>query len=79
VQSDAKPALEFLPSRQFPDWLAQMRTSLAFTTYQVGKLYFVGLQSDGRLSFFERTFNLTLSCISGQSVYAGCFCDSVAQ
>lgn len=31
--------------------------SLAFTTYQIGKLFLVGARADGRLSFFERTFN----------------------
>ena len=30
--------------------------SLAFTTYQAGKLFFVGSQNNGRLSIFERTF-----------------------
>ena len=49
--------LEFLPSRQFPEWLAERRVSLAFTTYQAGKLFLIGLQSNGRLSLFERTFN----------------------
>jgi uncharacterized protein (TIGR03032 family) len=33
------------------------RVSLAFTTYQAGKLFLIGLQSNGRLSIFERTFN----------------------
>jgi uncharacterized protein (TIGR03032 family) len=33
------------------------RVSLAFTTYQTGKLFTIGLQPDRRLSVFERTFN----------------------
>lgn len=49
--------LEITGSRQLPEWLAQHRISLAFTTYQTGKLFSIGLQSDGRLSIFERTFN----------------------
>ena len=49
--------LEITSSRQFPSWLAQEKLSLAFSTYQVGKLFFVGLQNNGALSFFERTFN----------------------
>jgi len=44
-------------SRQFPNWLAEQGASLAFTTYQAGKLFFIGLQQNGRLSIFERTFN----------------------
>lgn len=31
--------------------------SIGFSTYQVGKMFLVGLQPDGRLSVFERTFN----------------------
>ena len=42
-------------SRHFPDWLARMNVSVAFTTYQAGKLFFVGLK-DRRLAVFERTF-----------------------
>jgi uncharacterized protein (TIGR03032 family) len=49
--------VELLASRQFASWLAEQRVSLAFTTYQTGKLFLIGLQPDGRLSVFERTFN----------------------
>jgi uncharacterized protein (TIGR03032 family) len=31
--------------------------SIAFTTYQAGKLFLIGLQPDGQLSVFERTFD----------------------
>src|SRR5919202_5702583 len=51
------PKLEISGSRQFNAWLAQQNLSLAFTTYQTGKLFLLGLQPDGRLSVFERTFN----------------------
>ena len=43
-------------SRGFPDWLAASGFSLAFTTYQAGKLFFLGVGADGRLSVFERSF-----------------------
>ena len=43
-------------SRGFPQWLASTGGSLAFTTYQAGKLFMIGLQGDGQLSVFERTF-----------------------
>lgn len=52
-----QPRLEFNASRQFPSWLAEQRVSLAFTTYQAGKLFLIGVQANGRLSIFERTFN----------------------
>lgn len=51
------PWLEVFSSRQFPNWLAEQHVSLAFTTYQTGKLFFIGRQPDGQLSVFERTFN----------------------
>lgn len=51
------PQLEITCSRQFPEWLAERQVSLAFTTYQTGKLFMIGLKPDGRLSIFERTFN----------------------
>lgn len=53
-------ALELMGSRQFNSWLAEQHVSLAFTTYQTGKLFLIGLQPDGRLSTFERTFNRCL-------------------
>jgi hypothetical protein len=34
----------------FTGWLAEARLSLCFTTYQAGKLFFLGLNRDGRLS-----------------------------
>lgn len=65
-----KPAFELITSRQFPDWLAEQRLSLGFTTYQAGKLFLVGLQPSGRLSVFERTFNRCLGLWSnGQTLW----------
>ncbi|MDP7302269.1 MAG: DUF4915 domain-containing protein, partial [Pirellulaceae bacterium] len=55
--SSDPPRLELNASRQFTNWLAEQQCSLAFTTYQTGKLFLIGLQPDGRLSIFERTFN----------------------
>jgi hypothetical protein len=49
------PALALQGSRQFTSWLHEQRVSLAFSTYQSGKLFLIGLQPDGRLSVFERT------------------------
>ena len=56
-QSGARNAgLKLTGSRLFASWLAERRASLAFTTYQAGKLFFIGLGDDGRLSIFERSF-----------------------
>jgi uncharacterized protein (TIGR03032 family) len=53
---EPRPKLELTGSRLFTAWLAQAGASLAFTTYQAGKLFLIGLRPDGRLSIFERTF-----------------------
>ncbi len=52
-----EPRFALTASRQFPNWLAEQRISVAFTTYQAGKLFFLGLQPDARLAVGERTFN----------------------
>jgi len=65
-----KPVFKFTSSRQFRDWLAEEKLSLAFTTYQAGKLFFVGTKPDGELSLFERTFNRCMGLhVSGDSLY----------
>ena len=53
----AQPAFEITTSRQFLDWLDEQKLSLAFSTYQIGKLFSLGLKANGELSVFERTFN----------------------
>ena len=56
AQAAEAPKFEFLCSRQFTAWMAEQRLSLVFTTYQVGKVFWLGLQQDGRLEIFNRTF-----------------------
>ena len=43
-------------SRHFPEWLAGTGCSIAFTTYQAGKLFLLGTAASRGLSIFERTF-----------------------
>jgi len=57
MNDTAAPKLEITGSRLFGPWLAGARASLAFTTYQAGKLFLIGLGPDGRLSVFERSFD----------------------
>ena len=57
-----EPWLQALGSRYFVDWLQEQRCSLAFTTYQTGKLFLVGRREDQVLSVFERTFNRSMGC-----------------
>lgn len=66
----SKSPLELSASRQFPSWLAEQQISLAFTTYQAGKLFLVGRQPDARLGIFERTFNRCMGLWSnGQTLW----------
>lgn len=63
-------SLEILGSRGLPGWLASQAVSLAFTTYQAGKLFLVGLQPGGRLALFERTFNRCMGlCAHGDTLW----------
>lgn len=50
-------SLAITTSRQFLPWMAERKLSLTFTTYQIGKLFLLGLKANGELSVFERTFN----------------------
>jgi len=52
----SKPWLNAMASRYFLDWLVEQGISLGFTTYQTGKVFFVGCKADRSLSMFERTF-----------------------
>lgn len=57
--SEIAPAqpLEISTSRQFLSWMAEQKLSIGLTTYQIGKLFLLGLKGNGELSVFERTFN----------------------
>lgn len=48
--------LEISTSRQFPGWLLANRCSLVFTTYQIGKVFMIGSNVEGKLHITERTF-----------------------
>jgi len=52
-----EPWIEVTSSRLFAAWLAEQQVSLAFTTYQTGKLFLLGRHPDGRLTVMERNFN----------------------
>lgn len=65
------PPKDFLThSRGFVDWLANREVSIAFTTYQSGKLFFLGRNQQGRLSGFERTFKRAMGLVGdAQTIY----------
>ena len=56
IGSSSKDAFSFTTSRMFGGWLASEGMSLAFTTYEIGKLFIAGADDQGRLNFSERTF-----------------------
>jgi uncharacterized protein (TIGR03032 family) len=64
TETTAKPVLAINVSRQMLSWLAEQKLAIALTTYQVGKLYFIGLKPDKGLSVFERSFNRCMGLCS---------------
>lgn len=70
TETPSTPQLELMGSRHLTSWMAESYLSIAFTTYQSGKLFLLGLQPDGRLSVFERTFNRCMGlCTDGNGLY----------
>jgi uncharacterized protein (TIGR03032 family) len=64
--------LEVTGSAHLADWLAEQKVSLAFTTYQTGKLFLLGHRPDGTLAVFERTFSRAMGLWGdGQSLWLG--------
>ena len=58
ADASSAPKLEITTSRQFVSWLAEAGGSLAFTTYQSGKVFLIGSnREEKRLSIFERTLD----------------------
>ena len=64
------PSLEFSASRQFNSWLHEQNLSLAFTTYQAGKAFFIGLQPNGKLSIFERSFDRCMGLYATKNTFS---------
>src|SRR4051794_32050014 len=62
---DSQNGVTITHSRDFPRWLGSTGQSIAFTTYQAGKLFLLGVNED-RVSVSERTFprsmGLAVSC-----------------
>jgi uncharacterized protein (TIGR03032 family) len=66
----AAPWVEVTASHHFADWLAEQQVSLAFTTYQSGKLFLLGRRPDGVLAVFERTFSRAMGLwADGQTLW----------
>jgi len=67
---NAPAKLEINASRQFVPWLFEQNLSLVFTTYQAGKVFFIGLEPSGKLAVFERTLDRCMGLyVNGKSLY----------
>jgi uncharacterized protein (TIGR03032 family) len=59
-------------SRGLAGWLSGNRISLAITSYQTGRVYLVGSDTQGRVSFFERIFERAMGIVgNAQRIYLG--------
>lgn len=59
-------------SKGLASWMVRHQTSLAFTSYQTGRVYFVGADPKGRVSFHERVFQRAMGIVgNSQRVYMG--------
>ena len=73
LEQSSNHGLTITNSTHFTRWLSEQHLSLAFTTYQAGKIFFIGLQSNGSLSIFERTFDRCMGLwIDNSSLYLSC-------
>ena len=65
----ASQALTISTFRQLQAWMAEQQLSIALTTYQIGKLFCLGLKANGELAVFECTFNRCMClCPSGSGI-----------
>ena len=65
-----EPWVQVSGSPRLWNWLAEEHVSLAFTTYQTGKLFLLGRHPDGRLAVNERTFNRAMGLwADGQTLW----------
>jgi hypothetical protein len=51
-----QPATNLTVSRGFADWLRANKLSMAFTSYQTGQLFLVGVMPNGTVSFNQQNF-----------------------
>ena len=59
-------------SRGLAEWLRSSRVSLAISSYQTGRVYLVGCDGQGRVSFFERIFERAMGIVgNADRIYLG--------
>ncbi|MEH1946907.1 MAG: DUF4915 domain-containing protein [Nostoc sp.] len=66
----APSGLEINACEQFGSWLCEQNLSLAFTTYQTNRLFFVSSKANGQLKLNERLFDKPMGLhLAGKSLY----------
>ncbi|MBB6187739.1 TIGR03032 family protein [Rhodanobacter sp. MP7CTX1] len=72
VAQPPQPNVEKSCSRGLAAWLASSNLSLAISSYQTGRVYLVGSDKLGRVSFFERLFERAMGIVgNAQRIYLG--------
>ncbi|MTJ53225.1 TIGR03032 family protein [Anabaena sp. UHCC 0253] len=70
ITANSAPSLQITASQDFASWLEQQNLSLAFTTYQTNRLFFVSGQANGRLKLHERLFDKPMGlCVAANRLY----------
>ena len=64
IAANEEPWLEITTSRNFCDWLARENISLAFSTYQAGKVFLLGRKQDGQIYIYERSLQRCMGLCS---------------
>lgn len=68
--SQGQTRFQLVTSREFTEWLATEKISLAVTTYQVGAVMLLGLKPGGDLSIFLSRFDRAMGlCLQGNSLW----------
>jgi uncharacterized protein (TIGR03032 family) len=65
-------ATQITVSRTFGLWLTSNRASIAFTSYQTGQLFLVGVQAGGAISFNQQNYVRAMGlCNDGNRLFVG--------
>jgi uncharacterized protein (TIGR03032 family) len=65
-------ATQITVSRTFGSWLTSNHTSIAFTSYQTGQLFLVGVQAGGAVSFNQQNYVRAMGlCSDGDRLFIG--------
>ena len=69
---ETKPKIDINFSGGLSQFLARNQVSLAFTSYQTGRLYLIGHSPDGKLSLHEALYPQAMGVVGdGQRIYLG--------